>query len=122
MIRQHVLLVEDDPWFAEQMMRVLSCNGYTSRCVSNVYDAMDAIDERPPRVLILDMLLPVASGVTLLQELQSYDDTSRIPVVVCTSLASDVTIDMLEPYGVSRLLDKITMEPSDVIAAVRAVT
>jgi len=36
-------------------------------------------------------------------------------------LASELSIDNLKPYGVKRILDKTTMEPDDVVAAVRNV-
>ena len=78
------------------------------------------IDEALPDVIILDMLLPVTSGLTLLHELQSYSDTATIPVVMCTSMADILTLDELRPYGVRRLLDKVTMQPADIAASVRA--
>ena len=57
----------------------------------------------------------------LLHELQSYDDTHQIPIVLCTNLADQFDKKQLEVYGVKRIVDKTTMHPSDIVAAVKAV-
>ena len=57
--------------------------------------------------------------LVLLHELQSYDDLGRIPVVVCTTSANDITLEQLRPYGVRLLLDKVSMHPDDIAKAVR---
>jgi two-component system phosphate regulon response regulator PhoB len=116
----NVLLVEDDVLLARQFSKTLELADMTVRCAYHAGEAMVMIDEQLPDVLSLDMLLPVTSGLALLHELQSYDDTMRIPVVVCTSMASTLTLEELAPYGVVRLVDKTTMDPRDLVTAVRA--
>ena len=108
-------------WLAEQFQRTLENGGYTSKRVSNGHVAMDMIDEALPRVIILDMLLTGGTGITLLHELQSYKDTGDIPVILCSNLASQVRLTDVAPYGVRRILDKTTMHPDDILAAVRSV-
>lgn len=116
-----VLIIEDDVWLAEQFQRTLEAGGYSTKCASNGHVAMDMIDEALPRVILLDMLLTGGTGITLLHELQSYKDTGDIPVILCSNLASQMRLDDVTPYGVRRILDKTTMHPVDVLAAVRSV-
>ena len=117
-----VLLVEDDMWLAEQFGRVLTKAGYTVSHVRSGVAAMTIIDEAMPTVIVLDMLLPGTTGMTLLHELQSYSDTGAIPIILCTNLASDIQFLSVEPYGVTHILDKTTMRPDDLVTAVRRVT
>lgn len=119
--KQSVLIIEDDPWMAEQNSRVLSKAGYKTRTVSNGFEAIDIIDKNIPDVIILDVLLPASTGFALLHELQSYSDTGSIPVILCTNLAPEISTHDIGAYGIKRVLDKSTMEPSDVVAAVRSV-
>lgn len=116
-----VLIVEDDLWLAEQFERALIREGLSVRRTSNGHVAIELVDECMPRVVMLDLLLPGSTGMALLHELQSYRDTGKIPVVLCTNLAASLRLDELRPYGVQRLLDKTTMHPDDVVAAVRGV-
>ncbi|MNT81546.1 hypothetical protein D3C72_2211510 [compost metagenome] len=70
----------------------------------------------------MDVLLTGTTAFTLLHELQSYTDTAMVPIVLCTNMAAELELEELESYGVRRILDKATMQPDDLIAAVRSVT
>jgi DNA-binding response OmpR family regulator len=116
-----VLIVEDDSWLAEQQARVLTKAGYNTVISPDARKAIDAIDDEKPDVVILDMLLTGDTALTLMHELQSYGDTGILPIILCTNLATDITLADLKPYGVRRLIDKSTMHPDDLVAAVRSV-
>ncbi len=116
-----VLIVEDDVWLGEQYTRVLIRAGYNVTLARHALEAIHAVDEINPDVIILDLLLTGSTAFALLHELQSYEDTGSIPIIVCTSLASELKIEELEPYGVKSVLDKAKMEPGDLILALRRV-
>ena len=118
---QSVLIVEDDQWLAQQQKTVLEKAGYVAHISPHALAAIDAVDDLKPDCIILDILLPGTTGFTLLNELQSYADTGSIPIIVCSSLAPDMKKEDLAQYGVRRLLDKTTMTPTDIVAAVRSV-
>ena len=120
-MKSYILIIEDDAWMAAQHSRVLEKADYKTRAISNAHEAIDVIDKKIPDAIILDVLLPGSTGFALLHELQSYSDTGIIPIILCTNLASEISIHDLVPYGVKRILDKSTMEPSDLVVAVRSV-
>jgi len=119
--RVKVLLVEDDAWLSELETSVLEDAGYTVKTAPHALAAIELIDSMKPDVIILDVLLGGATAFALLHELQSYDDTHQIPVVLCTNLAEQFDKKQLEAYGVQRIVDKMTMHPSDIVTAVKAV-
>ena len=114
-----VLIVEDDDWFAEQQMRILKKAGYHVDRVTHGLDAIEALDESLPDILILDIFLPGTNVVTLLHELQSHEDLASIPVIICSNSAAELSQEMLQTYGVRHIVDKTTMQPSDLVAAVK---
>lgn len=116
-----VYIIEDDQWQSDYIARTLHQAGYATRQFTNGIEAIEAIDERLPDVIILDMLLTATTGVTLLHELQSYGDTGAIPVIICSGMADDIRLEDLRPYGVRRILDKTTMDREDIVAAIRSV-
>lgn len=120
MSKLRVLLVDDDSWLvehaAQNLAKELDCEVLTA---ANGIAAMEVIDGHRPDVIILDMFMPGPNGVVLLHELQSYDDLAAVPVVLCSNSASDIAPEDLAPYGVVQVIDKATMHPEDLVAAVR---
>ena len=114
-----ILIIEDDEWLAEQYARVISKTGYGITIVNNALAAIDKIDDIHIDAIVLDVLLTGSTAFTLLHELQSYDDTGVIPIILCTNLASELNIEDLEPYGVKQILDKTRMVPDDLVIALR---
>lgn len=115
-----VLIVESNEWLGEQYERVLKSE-YEVILASNAQAAMHIIDSTMPDVVVIDVLLTGGTAFALLHELQSYADTGDIPVILCTSLASELSIDDLRPYGVKSIIDKTLMVPSDLPNAVKKV-
>jgi len=114
-----VLLIEDDAWFAEQQSRTLQAAGFIVRHAGDGLAGIEAIDNEQPDIVILDVFLPGPNALVLLHEIKSYSDLASIPIVVCTSSAADIAPDWLKKYGIASILDKTTMHPQDMVAAVR---
>lgn len=117
----YVLIVEDDEWLAEQHVRTLAGAGIRSQAVPHALAAIDAIDQMLPDALVLDVLLVGPNAFTLLHELQSHADLASIPVILCTNSADQLAGEDVAAYGVTRVLDKATMSPGDLVAAIKKV-
>ena len=119
--RPYVLVVEDDEWMARQHIRVLEASGIQAENVGHALAAIEAVDTRIPDVIILDVLLSGPNAFTLLHELRSHADLAAIPVILCTNSADSLAGNDLSAYGVRAVLDKTTMQPRDLVAAVKRV-
>lgn len=119
--RVKVLLVEDDPWLAELEAGLLTGAGYDVTLSPHAPSAIVAIDTIRPDVIILDVLLTGSTAFALLHELQSYGDTTMVPVILCTNVAESLNSDDLKAYGVRRIIDKSTMQLNELPLAVRSV-
>lgn len=116
-----VVVVEDDLWLAEHYRRVLRRGGYETYHAPNALGAIDIIDDVRPHAILLDVLLTGTTALALLHELKSHPDLAVIPVVLSTNLADQIELDDVASYGVKRILDKATMHPDDITAAIRGV-
>ena len=107
-----IFVVDDDKVMGGCVAR--ACGGSDeARVFTNGIEAMEAISEgEVPRLIFLDILLDGPDGFTFLNELVSYSDTAKIPVVVATSL--DLSGQDLSAYGVVGVLSKETMRPEEV--------
>jgi len=121
MARKRVLIIEDDQWFLSLIKKTLERKKFVVATANNTIEGMAAINKKVPDVIILDFFMPGPNALVLLHELQSYGDTAKVPVVLCTNNASDIPKDSIHSYGVVSILDKTTMHPDDVAAAVRKV-
>ncbi len=117
----YVLIIEDDVWLAEQYTRILEGSGMKTKSTTNALAAIDMIDSSPPHVILLDVFLVGSNALTLLHELRSHSDLATIPVILCTTSADQLVGEDLVMYGVRDVLNKITMHPRDIVAAVKKV-
>jgi len=118
---ERVVVVEDDAWLAEHYLRVLRRAGYETYHAAQALGAIDVIDDVKPHAVLLDVLLTGTTALALLHELRSHPDLANIPIVLATNLADQIALEDVESYGVKRILDKATMHPEDVVAAIRTV-
>jgi formate transporter len=84
-----VLLVDDDPDFVEITSRVLTKEGYKVTAASTGPQALEAMREARPDLVLLDvMMAEPLEGVALSREMASDPDLKDIPVVMISSIDS----------------------------------
>jgi CheY-like chemotaxis protein len=116
---RRIVIVEDDDWLAEYYTRVLRRENYEVHHALHAISAITVIDEVQPDVIMLDVLLTGTTALALLHELQSHADLAHIPVVLATNIADQIQLEDVKSYGVKRIIDKATMHPADIVAAIR---
>ena len=103
-------VIEDNEIMSELFSRYLR-----GVCEVKVFhDAISAIQNisaDAPDMIFLDVLLTGPDGFTFLNEIVSYEDTAKIPVVIVTSL--DIKADSLKNYNVVKILRKDSLIPDD---------
>lgn len=80
-----VLIVEDDSATREMLRLCLEQAGLQSRQAANAEEALTSLTEQPPALILLDWMLPSASGMELLIALRSNPISERIPVIFLTA-------------------------------------
>jgi two-component system, response regulator len=103
-----ILLVEDNASDAELTLRALKKHRLVNQfqVVTDGEEALDFIfgrgsftdrkDERPPKLILLDLKLPKVDGLEVLRIIKSDPKTKTIPVVVLTSSREEN--DIIESY------------------------
>jgi DNA-binding response OmpR family regulator len=111
----HVLIVDDDPDLREMMAMLLAEEGFDTEVASNGQDALDKARAHPPRVIVLDLMMPVMDGWTFRAH-QRYDAVlSSIPVVILTA----VPVARIRNVGAAAALQK-PFDHHQFVSAVRA--
>jgi excisionase family DNA binding protein len=75
-----VLVVDDDPRLREFMRVNLEMEGYTVREASSAEEALGAIEDQAPELVLLDVVMPGVDGWEMLQRMQ--ERYGSIPVIM----------------------------------------
>jgi CheY-like chemotaxis protein len=86
----HLLIVEDTEETAVFLSQILEDYGYQYQVARNGVEAISAVRENRPELVLLDIMMPKKSGIHVFREIKTDPDLKDIPVIVVTGL-SDVT-------------------------------
>jgi CheY-like chemotaxis protein len=86
-----VLIVDDEPDIVLFARVNLELSGYQVLSASDGVEALAAVHEHRPDVVLLDVMMPHLDGWSVLERLKADDDEAirTIPVVMLTALTSD---------------------------------
>jgi len=85
--RNSILLVDDDPVFVEALTAVLATR-YDVRSAADGEEAMAALTEDRPDLIVLDVMLTYPSeGYDLAAMMKKNPDTADIPIVILTGVS-----------------------------------
>ena len=108
-----VLIVEDDQATRRMYRTALGFGGFEVIEAADGMSALHILDQRRPDIVVLDLMLPMLSGLVVQQEIAAHASTRNIPVVIVTG--SDMGLDHVD---VPCILRK-PVTPDQLVAAVR---
>ena len=79
-----ILIVEDDHDIADLVARYLTKAGYSAETVASGADAITVLHDRPPDLLLLDVMLPHVDGLEICRIVRSDPMTARMPIIMLT--------------------------------------
>jgi two-component system phosphate regulon response regulator PhoB len=113
------LLVEDDESIAFLLRFLLERMGCRVLCARDGVEAMSAIESgEVTRLVLLDMMLPVHDGLTLLGKLRSLPRWEGVPVVMLTAKGEQGFIDRALAAGANEFVHK-PFNPGELIQRLR---
>jgi DNA-binding response OmpR family regulator len=112
---QRVLVVEDEPEMRDLLADNLELEGYRVAAVGSAEEALQRIERHSFALILLDVMLPRASGFELCRTVRSRD--ARIPIIMLTArtdesdrvLGLDLGADdyVSKPFSVRELLARV---------------
>jgi two-component system response regulator MprA len=110
-----ILVVDDEPAVREAVDRALRLEGYETELASDGAQALEALADRAPDALVLDLLMPHVDGLEVCRRLRAAGDPT--PVLVLT--ARDAVPDrvrgldagaddyLVKPFALEELLARL---------------
>jgi DNA-binding response OmpR family regulator len=113
-MKNDILVVDDEKTIREVVRRYLEREGFTVREAEDGYAALDAVEDREPDLIVLDLMLPGIDGLTITRHLQSR---SRVPILMLTAKGEvsdrvrglDLGADdyMIKPFSPQELVSRV---------------
>jgi DNA-binding response OmpR family regulator len=104
-----VLVLDDDVAMVNLLATVLETEGFTARKTQSANEALEAIEDDRPDLILLDIMMPEMDGFRFLAMVRSNPDTHSIPVIILTVLSNHENI--LE--GFRKEADEYVTKPFD---------
>ncbi|OHC54717.1 MAG: phosphate regulon transcriptional regulatory protein PhoB [Rhodobacterales bacterium RIFCSPHIGHO2_02_FULL_62_130] len=115
--RPLVLLVEDEPAQREVLSYNLTAEGFEVMVASNGDEALEAVAETAPDLILLDWMMPHVSGIEVCRRLKARPETRGIPIIMLSARSEEVDkvrgletgADdyVIKPYSVVELMARL---------------
>jgi CheY-like chemotaxis protein len=117
MTRQTVLLIDDEPQFLTLMARALR-QDYTVLTAEDGLEGYALLCQYKPDIVLLDIMMPMIDGWTVLRKIRSNQALKRVRVIVVTGIGREAAEHQAERLDVTTILPKPVV-PSQLLKAIR---
>src|SRR5919202_13740 len=115
-MRQRILVVDDDASLAEMLTIVLRGEGFDTAVIGDGTQALTAVRELRPDLVLLDLMLPGMNGIDVCRSIRAE---SGIPIVMLTAKNDTVDVVLGLESGADDYVVK-PFKPKELVARMRA--
>jgi len=119
MAQKSVLLVEDEDAIAIALEYLIARQGYETRRVADGNAALEALEEAPPDLVVLDVMIPDRSGYEICQMIRRDTALKDVKVLMMTARGGEVERRKGLALGADAFLTK-PFATADLTAQIRA--
>jgi two-component system phosphate regulon response regulator PhoB len=87
---ERVLIVDDDPDIQRLVSYNLTQAGFDVATASTGRNALESVQNHPPDLIILDLMLPDVDGIEVCRTLRQRDSSRKIPIVMLTARGDEI--------------------------------
>jgi len=89
-----ILIVDDDPDVVLFLTTVLRDHGFEALEAQNGQEGLEKTLSERPDLILLDLMMPEKSGISLLHDLKTNEELAKIPVIMVTGVSGETGIDL----------------------------
>jgi len=104
--RRLILIVDDDERLREFVRVNLEMEGYSVREAGSAEEGLSALEDEPPDLILLDVMMPQVDGWEMLRRVQERHGVGAIPVVMFSGKVDDETLADAESRGAQAFIGK----------------
>jgi DNA-binding response OmpR family regulator len=101
-----VVYIEDDPEMIDLVALIVGRRGYQVRGAHGGREGLDVVQQNPPDLILLDLMMPDLDGWDVYKQLKAGETTRNIPVIIIT--AKSQAIDRVLGLHIAKVDDYIS--------------
>ncbi len=101
-----ILVIEDEIDIQKILTEILTANGYDIICAGDADLGLQLARKETPDLIILDLILPVGDGLSVLKKIRLTSHTRFTPVLVLTGMDDPKYKEELYKEGIQGYLTK----------------
>ncbi len=112
-----IFCIEDDAAIRDLMLYTLNTAGFEAEGFSESTAFWEALSERVPELIMLDLMLPGEDGISILKKIRAQAATADIPVILATAKGTeydkvfglDLGADdyLAKPFGMMEMISRV---------------
>lgn len=115
-----IMIVEDDRFLSFLMKARLEKEGFTVVQVFDGEEAINALRQERPSLVILDLIMPKVTGFEVLKMISITPQLAGLPVVIVSNLAQDSDVEKAKAYGAKEYFVKVRVSIDDLVGRIKA--
>ncbi|MFH0873286.1 MAG: response regulator [Candidatus Komeilibacteria bacterium] len=120
---KNILILEDEPSLSKSLSQTLKRAKFAVTAVANGRDGLTAAEAHHPDLIILDILMPIMDGLTVLRELRQKPWAKKIPVIILSNLTlNEKQLKEFTQRPHAQYLVKADTKLKDIVNAVKKLT
>jgi DNA-binding response OmpR family regulator len=112
-----ILVADDEPNIVTALEFLLEKSGYQVRVARDGDEALKAIEQDPPDLVLLDIMMPIRSGYEVCKRIRDRPEWSHVKVVMLSAKGRDVEVAkgmgmgadlyVTKPFSTRELLEQV---------------
>ena len=119
--QKHIVIVEDEEVLADLLQRKLEGAGFAVHLARDGASGLKVIRDVKPDLVLLDMMLPIMNGFTVLEKMKEEGITPAMPVLIISNSGQPIELDRALNLGVRDYLVKVNFDPAEVLARAESI-
>jgi CheY-like chemotaxis protein len=115
-----ILLVEDDNSLRSAYKTILTTHDYHVESAANGQEALKMLKDFSPRIILLDLLMPVMGGLEFLKKYKRHKDQD-VDILLLTNMPSSPEVKQCLKLGVTLTAVKATLTPAALLELIKEV-
>jgi CheY-like chemotaxis protein len=96
---QTILVVDDEFGVVEVLVAALEDEGYRVVVAANGRHALEQVAEHGPDLVLVDFMMPLMSGVAMVQEMRRDPRHRRVPVIFMSAVSETILRESTTDYA-----------------------
>jgi len=114
-MKKKILIAEDDHFLANAYRVKLTKAGFEVKITSDGEEAIKALSDFFPDLILLDLVMPVKDGFSTLEAIKNNEKYKKIPVLIASNLGQKEDLDKGIKLGADDYVVKSDLSLDDLV-------